>query len=99
MAYVVVVLIALLLAAAVLVLAARGQTSADRGEGPLRAFGRGLRGRRHPDARQQAEARAAAAQPVDLTLAEMLRATVEDGEGYLQPQELLGLRTSPSTSR
>lgn len=87
MVVIVVVLVALV-AAAVVVLLAAGQAPSRDGEGPLRAFRRGLRGRRRPDAGQVAAARAAAAEPVDVSLGEMLRANVEYGEGYLSSDEI-----------
>ncbi|HEY0117897.1 MAG TPA: hypothetical protein VGC04_03850 [Cellulomonas sp.] len=89
MAVLVVVILALLAAAAV-VLLATAQAPRRDGEHPLRAFARGLRSWLRPDAEQQAEARAAAADPVDVSLEQMLRANVEAGEGYLQPEEITG---------
>ncbi|GIG38423.1 hypothetical protein [Cellulomonas phragmiteti] len=91
MAVVIWILVALLVAAAVLVVVSSG---ADE-DGPWRTFLRGLRGRRHPDAEQAAAARAAAADPVDLSLADFLRATASEGDGYLHPEELVeDLRTA-----
>jgi len=90
----VVVVIAVLSALVVLAMA-RAQGAGDRSEGPLRAFRRGISARRHPDAEQRAQARAAEAEPVDVTLAEMLRGAVESGEGYLQPAEIVGAWASP----
>ena len=89
MPYLVVVILALL-AAAVVVLLATAEAPRRDGEHPLRAFGRGLRAWLRPDAQQRAEARAAAAEPVDVSLEQMLRANVEAGEGYLQPDEIAG---------
>ncbi len=85
------ILVALLAAAAVFLLV---PVRSD-GESPWTAFRRGLRARRHPDAEQEEAARAAAAQPVDLSLADFLRATASEGDGYLQPEELADdLRTA-----
>ena len=86
MAAVILVVVALLVTVVVLVEAAPG-TSRD-GESPLRAFRRGLRARRHPDAEQLAAARAAAVEPMDVSLSEMLAANVERGGGYLSVDEL-----------
>jgi hypothetical protein len=86
---IVVVLLALIAALAVTLMASVEAPRAD-GEGPLRAFVRGLRaGLRRPDAEQVAAARAAAAHPVDVSLDEMLRANVERGEGYVSPDEIV----------
>ncbi|OJV59578.1 MAG: hypothetical protein BGO38_12220 [Cellulomonas sp. 73-145] len=85
MAAVILVVVALLVTVVVLL------ASTPRGrdeESPLRAFRRGLRGRRHPDADQVAAARAAAVEPVDVSLGEMLAANVERGEGYVSVDEL-----------
>lgn len=84
MALVIWILVALLAAAAVfLVVSATGEDS-----GPRTSFRRAWRGRRHPDAEQEAAARAASARPVDLSLADFLRATASEGDGYLHPDEL-----------
>lgn len=85
MAVVIWILVALLAAAAVLVVVTSGTGHDD----PWRTFLRGLRARRHPDADQAAAARAAAADPVDLSLADFLRATASEGDGYLHPDELV----------
>ncbi len=89
MVVLVVVLLALL-ASAVVVLLATAEAPRRDGEHPLRAFVRGLRALWRPDGRQRAEARAAAAEPVDVSLEQMLRANVESGEGYLQPEDITG---------
>lgn len=86
MAAVILVVVALLVTVVVMVEAAPG-ASRD-GEPPLRAFRRGLRARRHPDAEQLAAARAAAVEPLDVSLSEMLAANVERGGGYLSVDEL-----------
>jgi len=78
------ILVALLAAAAVLVVVSAGAEA----ESPWSAFRRGVRGRRHPDAEQAEAARAAAERPVDLSLADFLRATASEGDGYLHPDEL-----------
>lgn len=91
MALVIWILVALLAAAAVLVVV----SSQSAGAGPWQTFRRGLQARRDPDAEQAAAARAAAADPVDLSLAEFLRATASEGDGYLNPDELVDdLRTA-----
>ncbi len=89
MAVLVVVILALLAATAVVLLATADAPRRD-GEHPLRAFARGVRSWWRPDAEQRAEARAAAAGPVDVSLEQMLRANVEVGAGYLRPGELSG---------
>jgi len=82
------ILIALLVAGGVLLLASAASGARDRQESPWRAFRRGLTGRKHPDAEQRAAAAAAAAQPVDLSLADFLSATAEEGEPYLDVDAL-----------
>lgn len=89
MVVLVVVLLALL-AAAVVVLLATAEAPRRDGEHPLRAFVRGIRALWRPDGEQRAQARAAAAEPVDVSLEQMLRANVEPGEGYLQPGDISG---------
>lgn len=89
MAVVLLVIVAVLAAAAVALLAL-GQAPTGDGERPLRALRRGLAARRHPDADQRAAARAAAVEPVDVSLGEMLAANVEDGAGYVQPGDIAG---------
>ena len=88
MAAVILVVVALLVTVVVLLGAAPGERLDD--ESPLRAFRRGLRGRRNPDAVQMAAARAAAVEPVDVSLGEMLAANLERGEGYVSVDELTG---------
>lgn len=88
MAVLVAIVLALLVAAAVLLVASRSASAGERRETPLRAFRNGLSGRRNPDAEQQAAAAAAAVEPVDLSLAEFLRETVDEGEAYLQVDDL-----------
>jgi hypothetical protein len=85
---VIVVLVALLVAAAVLVVVGVTTEHERDAEGGWQAFRRGLRGRRHPDDAQREAARAASADPVDLSLADFLRATVSEGDGYLHPDEI-----------
>ncbi|UZN04821.1 hypothetical protein [Cellulomonas sp. S1-8] len=86
MAVVIWTFVALLAAVAVFVV-----VSASAGAGTsVTAFRRGLRGHRHPDADQAEAARAAAERPVDLSLADFLRATASEGDGYLHPDELAG---------
>lgn len=53
------------------------------------AFRRALRARRNREPEDEAAARAASVEPVDLSLAEFLRATVTEGDGYLHPDELV----------
>ena len=79
------ILLSLLAAAAVLVLVS---SRADE-DGPWRTFRRGWNARRNPDPEQTAAARAASAAPVDLSLADFLRATASEGDGYLDPDELV----------
>ncbi|GEL94376.1 hypothetical protein [Cellulomonas composti] len=97
------IFVALLVAAAVLVLASvfsarsGGTTAGDvAGEDSLwTTFRRGLTGRRNPAPDQVAAAAAAEAEPVDLSLADFLRATADDGEPYLQADDLSeGLRSA-----
>ena len=88
MAVLVVVVLALL-AAAVVVLLATVEAPRRDGERPLRAFRRGLRAWLRPDDRTIAEAKVAASvQPVDVSLEQMLRANVEPGGGYLEPEDI-----------
>ena len=90
MAVLVVVVLALL-AAAVVVLVATVEAPGSDGERPVRAFLRGLRAWVRPDDELRAEARTVAAiRPVDVSLEQMLRATVEQGGGYLEATELTG---------
>ncbi|WP_207801425.1 MULTISPECIES: hypothetical protein [Cellulomonas] len=85
MAVVITLLLVALLVAAVALVAV---PSRPDGESPWVAFRRGLRARRDPDVEQAEAARAAAARPVDLSLADFLRATASEGDGYLHPDEL-----------
>ncbi len=85
-AYVIWILVALVTAAAVLLVV--GATTDRDSESAWAAFRRGLRGRKHPDADQREAALAASADPVDLSLADFLRATASEGSGYLDPDEL-----------
>lgn len=90
MAVLVLVVLALLAAAAVVLVATVDAPGSD-GERPVRAFLRGLRAWLRPDDEQRAEARTVAAiRPVDVSLEQMLRATVERGPGYLEPEEITG---------
>ncbi len=88
MAVLITVILALL-AAAVVGLLALAQAPRDERGRPVRSFRRGMRAWLRPDEEQLAAARAAAAvEPVDVSLEQMLRANVEFGEGYLQPDEI-----------
>lgn len=89
MGYVILALVALLAAATVALLALTQAPPRTDGERPLRAFRSGLRARRNPDPDLRAAVRAAKAEPVDVTLAEMFRANVEYGGGYLRPEEIV----------
>jgi hypothetical protein len=88
MAVLVAILLAVLVAAAVLVVASASASSRDTRESPLAAFRSGWSGRRNPDSDQRAAAAAAAVEPVDLSLAQFLRETVDEGEAYLQVDDL-----------
>ena len=88
MAVLVAILLALLVAAAVLVVASVSASARDRRESPVAVFRSGWSARRNPDADQRAAAAAAAAEPVDLSLAQFLRETVDEGEAYLQVDDL-----------
>ena len=85
MAVVIWILVSLLAAAAVLVLVS---SRADE-DGPWRTFRRGWQARRNPDPEQAAAARAASVAPVDLSLADFLRVTASEGDGYLNPDALV----------
>ncbi len=86
---VIAVLVALAVAAAVLLVASSSDADDRRDdESPWQAFRRGLRARRHPAPDQIAAAQAADAEPVDLSLADFLNATAEQGEGYLHVDDL-----------
>lgn len=83
----VVIVLALLAAASVVLLASTA--AAPGGDGSAwESFRRGWRSRRHPDADQLDAARAAAVEPVDLSLAQFLRETAEVGDAYLNVDEL-----------
>ncbi|WP_273651547.1 hypothetical protein [Cellulomonas fimi] len=91
MAVLVGILVSLLVAFAVLILAGVAAGSGAPGEernGPLRAFRAGWAARKHPDADQTAAAAAAAVRPVDVSLDEFLRATADEGDPYLQVDDL-----------
>lgn len=85
MPYLVVTLLALAAAAAVALVAHASAPARD--ERPLRAFRRGLRSWLRRDERQTAR-EAVAAEPVDVSLDQMLRANVEEGSGYARPDTL-----------
>ena len=88
MAVLVAILLAVLVAAAVLVGASVFSSAKDKRESPLATFRSGWSGRKNPDAEQRAAAAAAAVEPVDLSLAQFLRETVDEGEAYLQVDDL-----------
>ena len=79
------IFVALLVAGGVLLVASVASTRRDRRESPLTALRTGLTGQNHPDADVAA---AATAEPVDLSLADFLRATVEEGDPYLHVDDL-----------
>src|SRR3954447_4367825 len=79
------IFVALLVAGGVLLVASVVSTRRDRGESPLTTLRTGLTGRDHPDSEVSA---AAAAEPVDVSLAEFLSATAEEGDPYLHVDEL-----------
>ncbi|AEE45628.1 hypothetical protein HLB10_13430 [Cellulomonas fimi] len=85
------IVVSLVVAAAVLVLAGAEAAADARGDsrgGPWRTFRDGWRARRHPDPAQRAAAVAASADPVDVSLQELLSANVEQGDAYLQVDDL-----------
>ena len=88
MAVLVAILLAVLVAAAVLIAASLSAAAKDKRESPIATFRSGLAGRTNPDADQRAAAAAAAVEPVDLSLAQFLRETVDEGEAYLQVDDL-----------
>lgn len=91
MAVLVGILVSLLVAFVVLLLAgaaAGPDTSDDERPGLWRAFRSGWAARRRPDDEDRAAAAAASAAPVDVSLAEFLRANVDEGDAYLQVEEL-----------
>ena len=79
------IFVALLVAAGVLLAASVVSTRHDRRDSPLATLRAGITGRNHPD---DAVSAAAAAEPVDVSLADFLRATVEEGEPYLNVDDL-----------
>lgn len=79
------IFVALLVAGGVLLAASVVSTRRDRHQSPLTALRAGLTGQGHTDAEVAA---AATAEPVDLSLAEFLRETVEDGDPYLHVDDL-----------
>lgn len=86
---VIAILVALVVAGVVLLVASSTSARpAAPGRSPWQTFRAGLSGRKNPDDEQLAAAAAADAEPVDLTLTEFLRETVDEGEGYLQVEEL-----------
>jgi len=87
MAVVLGILVALVVALGVLLLV--GASAGDeRPSNPWRSLRAGLAGRRHPTPEQQAAQAAADVEPVDVSLEDLLRATAEDGDPYLRPDEL-----------
>jgi hypothetical protein len=84
------ILLALVVAGVVLLLASASEHRPQDGaaESPWRAFRRGLAARKSPEPDQLAAASAAQASPVDLSLADFLRQTTEEGEGYLNVDDL-----------
>jgi hypothetical protein len=84
------ILLALVVAGVVLLLASASDNRPEDGvrESPWQAFRRGLAARKNPEPDQVAAASAAQAVPVDLSLADFLRQTTEDGEGYLHVDDL-----------
>ena len=81
------IFVALLVAGGVLLVASVVEHARDRGESPLPALRAGLTGRK-TDPDQRVGAAAAAAEPVDVSLAEFLSATVEEGDPYLHVDDL-----------
>jgi hypothetical protein len=79
------IFVALLVAGGVLLAASVMSTRRDRKESPLSALRAGLTGRDHPDT---AVGAAASAEPVDVSLAEFLSVTSEDGDPYLHVDDL-----------
>jgi hypothetical protein len=88
MAILVAIVLALLVAAGVLLAASVSSSTRDKGESPLQAFRAGWAARKSPDADQRAAAAAASVEPVDMSLAQFLRETVDEGEAYLQVDDL-----------
>ena len=79
------IFVALLVAGGVLLVASVVSTRRDRRESPLAAPLAGTTARDHPDA---AVGAAAAAEPVDVSLAEFLSVAAEDGDPYLHVDDL-----------
>jgi len=79
------VFVALLVAGGVLLAASVASARRERRESPLTTLRTGLTGRDHPD---PAVSAAATAEPLDVSLADFLRATVEEGDPYLQVDDL-----------
>ncbi|WP_029289368.1 hypothetical protein [Cellulomonas sp. HZM] len=79
------VVVALLVAAGVLLLASVMSTPRAVDESPWQAFRAGWAARKDPDA---AAVAAAEAEPVDVSLVDMLRSTADDGDAYLHVEEL-----------
>ena len=79
------IFVALLVAGGVLLVASVVSARRDSHESPLTTLRTGLTGRDHPDA---AVGAAATAEPVDVSLAEFLSATVEEGDPYLHVDDL-----------
>ncbi|NUU17553.1 hypothetical protein HP550_09840 [Cellulomonas humilata] len=88
MAIFVAIFLALLVAAGVLLAAGAASSATGKSASPLRTFRTGWSGRKNPDTDQRAAAAAAAVEPVDLSLAQFLRETVDEGEAYLQVDDL-----------
>ena len=85
MPFLVAVFVALLVAAGVLLAASVASTRRERRESPLATLRTGLTGKDHPDPDVSA---AATAEPVDVSLADFLTATLEEGDPYLHVDEL-----------
>lgn len=88
MAILVAIVLALLVAAGVLLAASVTSSARGTGESPWRAFRAGWAARKNPDTDQRAAAAAASVEPVDMSLAQFLRETVDEGEAYLQVDDL-----------
>lgn len=86
------IFVALLVSVAVFVVAS---SNAGPDESLWAAWQRAWRARRNPVPEDEAAARAASVEPVDVSLAEFLRATASEGDGYLHTDELVHeLRTA-----
>jgi hypothetical protein len=90
MAIFVAIFLALLVAAGVLLAASVASSAKDKGESPFRTFRTAWSGRKNPDTGQRAAAAAAAVEPVDLSLAPLLRETGVEGVAYRQVDDLAG---------